>query len=127
TSIAHLSYVGDATVGKNVNIGCGFVTCNYDGRTINGERKHKTVIGDNGFIGSDCQVMAPIEIESDSYIASGSTIKKTVRSGDLAIARAKQENKVGYAARLLGSRIFKVGRPAAGDAGAGSARDRKGK
>ncbi len=100
TSIAHLSYVGDAEVGKDVNIGCGFVTCNYDGRVINGERKHKTVIEDGVFLGSDCQVVAPARIGRGAYVASGSTITEDVESEALAIARARQVNKPGYAKKL---------------------------
>jgi bifunctional UDP-N-acetylglucosamine pyrophosphorylase/glucosamine-1-phosphate N-acetyltransferase len=102
TSIAHLSYLGDATVGARVNIGCGFVTCNFDGRTINGSRKHPTTIGDDVFIGSDCQVVAPIKIASGSYIASGSTITEDVQEGSLAIARSRQVDKPGYAKKLKG-------------------------
>lgn len=100
TSVAHLSYLGDATVGSHVNIGCGFVTCNYDGRVINGSRKHKTIIEDDCFIGSDCQVIAPIQIRKGAYIASGSTVNKDVPEDALAIGRSRQENKLGYAVRL---------------------------
>jgi bifunctional UDP-N-acetylglucosamine pyrophosphorylase / glucosamine-1-phosphate N-acetyltransferase len=100
TSVAHLSYLGDATVGSGVNIGCGFVTCNYDGRVINGSRKHPTVIEDDCFIGSDCQVIAPIRIEKGAYIASGSTVNRDVPADALAIGRSRQENKEGYALRL---------------------------
>jgi bifunctional UDP-N-acetylglucosamine pyrophosphorylase/glucosamine-1-phosphate N-acetyltransferase len=100
TSIAHLSYLGDAEVGKNVNIGCGFITCNFDGRVIRGERKHKTVIEDHVFLGSDCQTVAPVRIGSGAYIASGSTITKDVESESFAIARSKQVNKPGYAHKL---------------------------
>ncbi len=100
THIAHLSYLGDAVVGKNVNIGCGFVTCNFDGRTIQGERKHKTLIGDGVFLGSDCQTVAPVKIGDGAYIASGSTITQDVPPEDLAIARSRQVNKPGYARRI---------------------------
>lgn len=100
TSVAHLSYVGDATVGKNVNIGCGFVTCNFDGRVVNGERKHKTVIEDNVFLGSDCQTVAPVKVGKGAYIASGSTITEDVPADSLAIARSRQVNKLGYAQKL---------------------------
>jgi bifunctional UDP-N-acetylglucosamine pyrophosphorylase / glucosamine-1-phosphate N-acetyltransferase len=100
TSIAHLSYVGDAEVGKDVNIGCGFVTCNFDGRVINGERKHKTVIEDDVFLGSDCQTIAPVRIGKGAYVASGSTITEDVAAGALAIARARQVNKPGYAQKM---------------------------
>ena len=100
TSIAHLSYVGDAFIGARVNIGCGFITCNFDGRVKNGVRKHVTVIEDDCFIGSDVQMVAPVKIGKGAYVASGSTITKNVESGALAIARTRQENKAGYAARL---------------------------
>jgi bifunctional UDP-N-acetylglucosamine pyrophosphorylase/glucosamine-1-phosphate N-acetyltransferase len=100
TAISHLSYVGDAVVGSGVNIGCGFVTCNYDGRVIDGSRKHKTVIEDDVFIGSDCQVVAPITIRKNSFIASGSTINQEVPEDALAIARSRQVNKLGYAKKL---------------------------
>ncbi len=102
TSIAHLSYVGDAEVGERVNIGCGFVTCNFDGRERDGKRKHKTVIEDDVFMGSDCQAIAPIRIRRGAYIASGSTLTADVPEGALAIARSRQVNKEGLADRLLG-------------------------
>jgi bifunctional UDP-N-acetylglucosamine pyrophosphorylase/glucosamine-1-phosphate N-acetyltransferase len=94
--VSHLSYIGDAEIGENVNIGCGFITCNYDG-----ESKSKTIIGKNSFIGSDTQMIAPVEIGESSYIASGSTINKDVKSGSFAIARGRQENKLGMAKRFL--------------------------
>jgi bifunctional UDP-N-acetylglucosamine pyrophosphorylase/glucosamine-1-phosphate N-acetyltransferase len=100
TSIAHLSYLGDAEVGRNVNIGCGFVTCNFDGRVVDGARKHRTIIEDDVFLGSDCQAVAPVKIGQGAYVASGSTITKDVQAGDLAIARSRQVNKAGYARRL---------------------------
>ncbi len=100
TSIAHLSYLGDAEVGRNVNIGCGFVTCNFDGRIIQGQRKHRTVIGDDVFLGSDCQTVAPVTIGKGAYVASGSTITEDVPSGALAIARSRQINKSNYAQRI---------------------------
>jgi bifunctional UDP-N-acetylglucosamine pyrophosphorylase/glucosamine-1-phosphate N-acetyltransferase len=100
TSIAHLSYLGDAEVGNRVNIGCGFVTCNFDGRVIDGSRKHKTIIEDEVFMGSDCQTVAPVRIGKGAYVASGSTVTEDVPPGDLAIARCRQVNKPGYASRL---------------------------
>jgi bifunctional UDP-N-acetylglucosamine pyrophosphorylase/glucosamine-1-phosphate N-acetyltransferase len=102
TSVAHLSYLGDAEVGKNVNIGCGFVTCNYDGRVIDGSRKHKTVIEDEVFVGSDCQTVAPVTLKRGSFVASGSTITETVEEDALAIARTRQVVKPGYAKKLRG-------------------------
>ena len=101
-SVAHLSYLGDAVVGRRVNIGCGFVTCNFDGRVINGSRKHRTEIGDDAFIGSDCQAVAPVRIGEGAYVASGSTITEDVEPEALAIARARQVNKPGYARKLKG-------------------------
>ena len=100
TSVAHLSYLGDAEVGKKVNIGCGFITCNFDGRVIDGQRKHKTVIEDEVFMGSDCQTIAPVTIGKGAYVASGSTITENVEPGSFSIARSRQVNKPGYARRF---------------------------
>jgi len=109
TSIAHLSYLGDAEVGKNVNIGCGFVTCNYDGRVIEGQRKHRTIIEDGVFLGSDCQTVAPVRVGKGAYVASGSTVTEDVPPGALAIARSAQINKLGYAQRLTEAKKSKKG------------------
>lgn len=95
SKVSHLSYVGDAEVGKDVNIGCGFVACNYDGYN-----KQKTTIHDGAFVGSAVQTVAPVTIGKDAYVATGSTVNRDVPEGALAIARVKQENKEGYAARL---------------------------
>jgi bifunctional UDP-N-acetylglucosamine pyrophosphorylase/glucosamine-1-phosphate N-acetyltransferase len=84
----HLAYVGDATIGKNVNIGAGVITCNYDG--VN---KHPTVIEDGAFVGTDSQLIAPVRIGKDAYIAAGSSITEDVPPGSLAIARGRQVNK----------------------------------
>ena len=100
TSVAHLSYLGDAEVGNHVNIGCGFVTCNFDGRVIDGQRKHRTIIEDHVFLGSDCQTIAPIKIGKGAYVASGSTLTDNVEADSLAIARSRQVNKAGYAKKL---------------------------
>ncbi len=100
TSVAHLSYLGDAQVGAKVNIGCGFVTCNFDGRVIEGSRKHETIIEDGVFMGSDCQVLAPIRIGKGAYVASGSTLTEDVPAESLAIARSRQVIKPGYAKKL---------------------------
>lgn len=85
SKINHLSYVGDATVGKNVNIGAGTITCNYDGAN-----KFKTIIEDNAFIGSDSQLIAPVTIGAGATIGAGSTISKNAPAGELTISRAKQ-------------------------------------
>jgi bifunctional UDP-N-acetylglucosamine pyrophosphorylase/glucosamine-1-phosphate N-acetyltransferase len=90
--ISHLSYVGDADIGENTNIGCGFITCNYDG--VN---KHHTVIGKNVFVGSDVQAVAPLEIGDNSFVAAGSTVTKNVPADGFAIARSPQVTKEGMA------------------------------
>ena len=86
----HMAYIGDADVGKAVNIGAGTITCNYDGTN-----KHKTIIGDNVFIGSDTQLVAPVSIGKDSYVGAGSTITKDVPGGSLAISRSRQKTLKG--------------------------------
>jgi bifunctional UDP-N-acetylglucosamine pyrophosphorylase/glucosamine-1-phosphate N-acetyltransferase len=95
SKISHLSYVGDAVVGKNVNIGCGAITVNYDGFS-----KSTTEIHDDAFVGSNVNLIAPVVIGKGAYVVAGSTITTNVGEGDLAIARARQENKIGYATRL---------------------------
>ena len=94
--VSHLSYVGDTEIGTETNIGCGFISCNYDGA-----EKHKTKIGKNSFIGSDCQMIAPIEIGDEVFIGSGSTINQNVPDGAFAIARQKQVTKEGAAKRFI--------------------------
>ena len=89
----HLNYLGDAVIGAGVNIGAGAITCNYDGVL-----KHQTTIGDNVFVGSDSTLVAPVTIESNSYIAAGSSITDDVPSGSLALGRARQVTKPGWVA-----------------------------
>lgn len=84
---SHLTYLGDAVIGKNVNIGAGTITCNY-----NGSNKFKTVIESDVFIGSDSQLVAPVKIGKGAYVAAGATITRDVPAGDLAISRTKQQN-----------------------------------
>jgi len=93
--VNHLSYIGDATVGGGANVGAGTITCNYDG--IN---KHRTMIGENTFIGSNSALVAPVSIGDDAYVASGSVITEDVPSGALAFGRARQVNKPDYASRI---------------------------
>jgi len=88
---AHLAYIGDADVGKNVNFSCGAITANYDG-----EKKHRTTIGDNAFIGSNVNLIAPIEIGADAVIAAGSTITDKIPPCALGIARERQCVKLDY-------------------------------
>ncbi len=85
SKIPHLSYIGDAEVGENVNIGCGTITCNYDG--VN---KHLTKIGSNVFVGSNSNLVAPVEVQDDAFIAAGSTITREVHAGALAVERSPQ-------------------------------------
>lgn len=88
TKVSHLTYVGDSIVGKNCNFGCGTITCNYDG-----VKKSKTIIGDNVFIGSNTNLIAPIEIKDNCFIAAGSTITKDLKENTFAISRAEQRVK----------------------------------
>jgi bifunctional UDP-N-acetylglucosamine pyrophosphorylase/glucosamine-1-phosphate N-acetyltransferase len=88
----HLSYLGDATIGMNVNVGAGTITCNYDGA-----RKHRTVVEDGAFIGSDSQLIAPVTIGKGAYVGAGSSITEDVPAGALGIARGRQSNKAGWA------------------------------
>lgn len=88
---SHLTYLGDAEIGRDVNIGCGTITCNYDG--VN---KHRTIIGDNVFVGSDVQLVAPVSVGSGSLIAAGTTVTKDVPPDSLALARTPQVNKEGW-------------------------------
>jgi len=90
----HLTYLGDATIGEKVNIGAGTITCNYDG--VN---KNPTIIEDGAFIGSDSQLIAPVTIGKNAYVAAGSSITEDVPPDSLAIARGKQVNKPGWIAR----------------------------
>ena len=94
TKISHLTYVGDAEVGEGCNFGCGTVTVNYDGKN-----KNKTIIGNNSFIGCNTNLISPVTVEDNTYIAAGSTITDNVKSGELAVARAKQRNIPGWVDR----------------------------
>ncbi|MFA6237404.1 MAG: bifunctional UDP-N-acetylglucosamine diphosphorylase/glucosamine-1-phosphate N-acetyltransferase GlmU [Bacteriovorax sp.] len=94
--VSHLSYVGDAFIGEETNIGCGFITCNYDGVS-----KHITRIGKNCFIGSDSQTVAPVEIGDDCFVASSTTVTNSMPEGSFAISRGKQTTKEGLAKKFL--------------------------
>ncbi len=91
TKASHLTYIGDATLGENINVGCGTIFCNY-----NGKIKQKTIVKNNVFIGSNANLVAPLIIEENSFIAAGSTITFDVPSNTLAIARSRQINKENY-------------------------------
>ncbi len=97
----HLSYVGDAFVGANANVGAGTITCNYDGSD-----KHRTTIGKNAFIGSNSALVAPVEIGEGAYIGSGSVITENVPADALALARGRQTVKEGWASRLRGLKLL---------------------
>jgi bifunctional UDP-N-acetylglucosamine pyrophosphorylase/glucosamine-1-phosphate N-acetyltransferase len=90
----HLAYLGDATIGANVNVGAGTITCNYDG-----ERKHATIIEDGAFIGSDSQLIAPVKVGKGAYVGAGSSITQDVPAGALGIARGRQTNVPGWVDR----------------------------
>ncbi|MGM9950750.1 MAG: bifunctional UDP-N-acetylglucosamine diphosphorylase/glucosamine-1-phosphate N-acetyltransferase GlmU [Lysinibacillus sp.] len=96
TKVSHLSYIGDAEVGDNCNIGCGTITVNYDGKN-----KFKTVIEDDVFVGCNSNLVAPVTLGAGSFIAAGSTVTKDVPGDALAIARARQENKLHYVSNKL--------------------------
>lgn len=89
--VPHLSYIGDCEIGESTNIGCGTITCNYDGKN-----KNKTKIGKEAFIGSNVNLVAPVEIGDNTIIAAGSTITENVPENTLAIARQRQENKINW-------------------------------
>ena len=89
TKASHLTYIGDADVGSDCNFGCGVVFCNYDGKN-----KHKTVIGNNVFVGSNVNFIAPVSIGDNVLIGAGSTITDDVPTNALAIARSRQTNKL---------------------------------
>lgn len=95
TKVGHLTYVGDATLGKEINVGCGVVFVNYDGKN-----KHRTTIGDHSFIGSNANIIAPVEIAKNTSVAAGSTITEDIPEYAMAIARARQVNKEEYAKKL---------------------------
>ena len=98
--VPHLSYIGDATVGKNVNIGAGTITCNFSG--LEGNKKNPTLIEDDVFIGSHSTLVAPLVIRKGAYTAAGSVITQEVPEDSLAIARAQQVNKIGWVKRRKG-------------------------
>ena len=91
SKVNHLSYIGDTVVGKDVNIGAGTITCNYDGR-----KKSKTNIKDKVFVGSNTSLVAPVTLNEKSVIGAGSVITKNVRKGSLALTRSNQKEKKNY-------------------------------
>ena len=94
SKVPHLSYIGDCEIGKKTNIGCGTITCNYDG--VN---KNKTYIGNNSFIGSNVNLVAPVKVGDNTVVAAGSTITEDVPSNALSLARERQINKENYVSK----------------------------
>lgn len=95
TKVGHLTYVGNAQLGTDINVGCGVVFVNYDG-----VGKHESIVGDHSFIGSNSNLVAPLNVADHSFIAAGSTITKDVARHDMAIARERQTNKPDYWSKL---------------------------
>ena len=91
SKVNHLSYIGDTSIGRDVNIGAGTITCNYDGAF-----KHRTVIGDNVFIGSDTQLVAPVEVRDGATIGAGSTITRDAPANELTLSRVPQQTRTGW-------------------------------
>jgi len=90
----HLAYLGDADIGREVNVGAGTITCNYDGW-----EKHRTVLGDGVFVGSDTQLVAPVKVGRGAFIGAGSTITKDVPADALALSRVRQQTIRGWAVK----------------------------
>ncbi|QRF22349.1 bifunctional UDP-N-acetylglucosamine diphosphorylase/glucosamine-1-phosphate N-acetyltransferase GlmU [Alicyclobacillus sp. TC] len=107
SKVSHLAYLGDAVIGERVNIGCGVITVNYDGM-----QKHTTVVGDDSFIGSNANLIAPVQVGEGAYVCAGSTITDNVPDDGFAIARVKQETKPRYvkAWKQKKSRVLRMGR-----------------
>jgi bifunctional UDP-N-acetylglucosamine pyrophosphorylase/glucosamine-1-phosphate N-acetyltransferase len=93
TKASHLSYLGDATIGADTNVGCGVITVNYDGYD-----KHQTVIGDRCMVGCDTQLVAPVKVGSDVFVASGTTIVRDVSDGSLVMSHHPQRERAGWMA-----------------------------
>ena len=91
---SHLSYIGDSDVGENVNIGCGVVFVNYDGK-----KKHRSVVKDGAFVGCNVNLVSPVTVEEGAYIAAGTTVTRDVPKGALCVGRAKEKNIEGWVAR----------------------------
>ena len=96
SKMSHLTYIGDCEMGENVNMGCGTITVNYDGVV-----KHKTIIGDNAFVGCNSNLIAPVTVGSDTLIAAGTTVHEDVPDGALAISRPRQTTIADAAARIF--------------------------
>jgi bifunctional UDP-N-acetylglucosamine pyrophosphorylase/glucosamine-1-phosphate N-acetyltransferase len=91
TKVSHLTYVGDSDLGKDINLGCGVVFVNYDGK-----EKHRTKVGDGAFIGCNVNLIAPVTIEEKAYVAAGTTVTQDVPAGSLSVGRAQERNIEGW-------------------------------
>ena len=120
-TVSHLTYIGDATVGKYCNFGCGTVTCNYDG-----EGKYHTTIGDYAFIGCNTNLVAPVSVGDGAYTAAGSTVTQDVPAGALAIERGRQANVEGWAVPKMEAYIAKKQRLEAEQRQAEAAKSKEG-
>jgi bifunctional UDP-N-acetylglucosamine pyrophosphorylase / glucosamine-1-phosphate N-acetyltransferase len=109
SKVPHLAYVGDTTIGDDVNVGAGTVTVNYDGFA-----KHPTVIGDQAHIGSDTMLVAPVKVGKKAWTGAGSVITKDVPAGALGVERGEQRNVLGYDERKRAARAGKGRKQAAG-------------
>ena len=96
---AHLAYIGDATLGKNVNVGCGVVFANY-----NGKIKQRSAVGDGCFLGSNCNLIAPVTLGEGVFLAAGTTLTRDLSSSDFCIGRSRERVKEGGAEKYLGKR-----------------------
>jgi bifunctional UDP-N-acetylglucosamine pyrophosphorylase/glucosamine-1-phosphate N-acetyltransferase len=94
TKVSHLTYVGDSDLGRDINVGCGVVFVNYDGR-----EKHRAKVGDGAFIGCNVNLIAPVTVEDNAYIAAGTTVTRDVPSGSLSVGRAQEKNIEGWVER----------------------------
>ncbi len=100
SKVSHLAYVGDAEIGKNCNIGCGAIFVNY-----NGKSKNKTKVGDNCFIGSNCNIIAPVEVASGTYVCAGTTLSVSTETDDFVIGRCRETIKKNRAHEYLTKKI----------------------
>lgn len=99
TKVSHLAYVGDAKIGKNCNIGCGAIFVNFNGKV-----KQQTIVGDNVFIGSNVNLIAPVQIGDGAYVCAGTTVHQNIDTDDFVIGRVRQEIKKGAANKYLNKR-----------------------
>jgi bifunctional UDP-N-acetylglucosamine pyrophosphorylase/glucosamine-1-phosphate N-acetyltransferase len=97
TKISHLTYVGDSDLGENINLGCGVVFVNYDGR-----EKHRSVVEDGAFIGCNVNIVSPVTVGENAYIAAGSTVTTDVPAESLSVGRARTKNIPGWVSRRFG-------------------------